>query len=313
MKRCTVIYNPNSGKGVNKKTLNKLLEIFNKYDIDVTFIKSEYKGHIKQLVKNIISTDLVISIGGDGTFNEAMTGNFERKKRLLMSHLPVGTTNDIGNMYGYGKDLCKNLELLLNGCIKKIDLCKINNQVFTYSAGIGKFISVSTKTPSKLKRKYGYLAYLLEGFKELVSDNVPLYNLTYKVNGDTYKGKYSFLLISNANRIAGINDFYKEIKLDDYTFEVLFCDITDKKQIIRSLFKLATADITKAPGFKFYKTSRLNIKFDASSLKEWTVDGEEYNDLTDEFEINIIKDIDLLIPEKNISKLFVNKDINYFL
>ena len=45
--------------------------------------------------------DLVISVGGDGTFSEVMNGNLEREKQLVLAHLPVGTTNDIGHMYGF--------------------------------------------------------------------------------------------------------------------------------------------------------------------------------------------------------------------
>lgn len=42
-----------------------------------------------------------------------MTGNFARKKRLTLCHLPSGTTNDIGAMWGYGKDIVSNLKLAL--------------------------------------------------------------------------------------------------------------------------------------------------------------------------------------------------------
>ena len=45
----------------------------NDYDPEVIF--SKYKGHIKKIVRDLPECDLVISIGGDGTFNEAVTGN----------------------------------------------------------------------------------------------------------------------------------------------------------------------------------------------------------------------------------------------
>ena len=308
MKNCTMIYNPNSGKGIKEKELNKFKKILNDYGYAANIIKTEYKGHTKEIVKNLKNTDLVISIGGDGTFNEAMTGNFERKRKVLLSHIPVGTTNDIGAMYGYGKNLVRNLKLLLNGVVKKIDICTINDIPFTYSAGFGKFINISYDTPRQLKRKYGYLAYLLEGLKDFRGPT-KLYDITYKVNEKTISGKFSFILISNANRIAGIQNFYKDVKLDDNTFEVLLCDLTAKKDLAKSLYFLKTSDITKAPGFYFHKTNKLQIKINKKETIGWSLDGEKYLEDTDTFDIKIVRNVQLLLPRKNIKKLFIDDSI----
>ena len=162
MKKCVVIYNPNSGKAVKHDFTEEFTNILKEYNYDVNFIKTEYKGQAKEIVTNLEIVDLVISIGGDGTFNESMTGNLRRKERLVLAHIPMGTANDIGAMFGYEKNIFKNLKLLLNGVVKDIDICTINNQPFVYVAGFGKFVNISYETPRHLKKKYGYLAYLIE-------------------------------------------------------------------------------------------------------------------------------------------------------
>ncbi len=308
MKNCTIIYNPNSGKGIKEKELLKFEKILNDYGYNANIIKTEYKGHAREIVRNLKKTDLVISIGGDGTFNESMTGNFERKKRILISHIPVGTANDIGGMYGYGKNLVRNLKLLLNGSIKNIDICTINDKPFTYSAGFGKFINISYDTPRQLKKKYGYFAYLIEGLKDF-KGATKLYDITYKINEKTISGKFSFILISNANRIAGIQNFYKNVKLDDNTFEVLLCDLTAKKDMAKSLYFLTTSDITKAPGFYFYKTNKLEVKFAKKQEMGWSLDGEKYVEDTDTYNIKIVRNVQILLPKKNIKKLFLDDSI----
>ena len=106
--------------------------------------------------------DLVISVGGDGTFSEVMNGNLERNKRIVLAHLPVGTTNDIGHMYGLGNNLYTNLKLILEGTIKKVDVGLINNHAFTYVASYGKFMDIPYKTPQELKKRLGYMAYILD-------------------------------------------------------------------------------------------------------------------------------------------------------
>ena len=210
MKTCVVIYNPNSGHTLNKDNLKLCKKYLSKFNYLPKFIPTKYAGHAKEIVSHLDKVDVVFSIGGDGTFNEVVTGNLLRKDRLIVCHIPVGTTNDVGKMFGYTKNFQKNLLLALNGEVKKIDICSINDRPFVYVAGLGKFVTVAYETPRYLKKKIGYLAYLIEGIKDFFKP-VKLYNLTYEINGIEKTGYYSFMLISNANRIAGINNFYKEL------------------------------------------------------------------------------------------------------
>lgn len=305
MKKCLLIINPHSGRRHKRLNLKRIKAIFLNYDYDVDIVFTEYRGHAKELVYSQ-DADLVVSMGGDGTFNEVMTGNFERDERILISHIPLGTANDIGAMYGYTKSIYKNIELLLSGSIKGIDICTINDKPFTYVAALGKFTNISYDTPRKLKKSFGYLAYLIEGLKELKKRTVN-YNIEYYIDGKCYKTNAIFMLISNANRIAGINNFYHNIKLDDNNFEVLFCTLKNRKEIIRSLYHLKDGDISTLAGFNFYKTNNLKIKFDKPLEKGWSIDGEELIDKNEEFEIKIVRDVKILIPNKNIEKLFIKE------
>ena len=307
MKKCAVIVNPTSGKGVALKKIKQIRMVLDEYDYKYQMYITEYVGHAKEIVMNLEKVDLVISIGGDGTFNEVMQGNFLRKNRLLLSHIPFGTANDVGAMYGYGKNIIKNLRMALDGEIKKIDICTINDVPFTYVAAFGKLTNVSYETPKKLKRRFGYLAYLITGLKE-INNKTKLYNIKYEVNGKTFINKYSFLLISNANRIAGINNFYDNIYLDDNQFEVLFCNLTKKKDMIKTILHLSKKDITKAPGFSFYKTNKLTVEFDDVPNKGWSIDGEELKDKNLKYEIKIVRNVKILLPIKRLENLFLEKD-----
>ena len=309
MKRCTVIYNPISGKHVKYKFLPQFEEMLNKYGYEVEIVYTEYKGHATEIVKNLEHVDLVLSIGGDGTFNESIRGNFMRKDRLVCAHIPVGTTNDIGVMMGYGKNMLNNLKLTLDGVVKNVDICLINNRPFIYVATIGKFAEIPYETPRELKKKLGYLAYISEGIKSFFS-KTKLYDVTYEIDGIEYRGLFSFIIISSANRIAGINNFYKDVKLDDDKFEVLLCNFAKKKDIIRSLYFLTMYDVEKVPGIHFYRTNNIKMKFAEVPKKNWCIDGEMLDDSDKKFEILIDKNIQMMIPKKNIHKLFINeKDV----
>lgn len=307
MKKCVVIINPTSGKNKKIKNYNEIEKILIDYDYNSEIIFTKHKGHACLIVEELKKIDLVISIGGDGTFNEVMQGNFKRSEKIMLSHIPYGTANDIGAMYGYKKDIIKNLKLLLDGVAKNIDICTINGCPFTYCAAFGKFTNVSYETPKPLKKKFGYLAYLIRGLRE-IQGKTKLYDIEYTIDGIKYNDKYSFILISNANRIAGINNFYENVLLDDSKFEVLFCNLTTKKDIVNAIYHLTKTDITKVKGFKFYKVDNLKIDFNNTPLKGWSIDGEEFSDKTNLFNIGIVKNIQILLPRKNISKLFLNEE-----
>ena len=296
MKRCTIVYNPVSGKKANFNALPQFQKILEKYGYDSNIIFTKYKGHAIEIVRDLDPVDLVISIGGDGTFNEAVTGNFMREQRLVCAHIPCGTTNDIGTMMGYGKNMINNLKMTLEGVTKKVDICLINGKPFIYVAAIGKFADIPYETPRNLKKNIGYLAYLKEGVKSFF-DKTRLQEIVYEIDGVEHRGLFSFLILSSANRISGINNFYKDVKLDDDKFEVLLCNITKKIDIIKSLYWLTMYDVSKVPGIYSYKTNNLKIKFIEKPKKAWCVDGEKLDSET----------LKMMIPKKNVEKLFVRK------
>lgn len=306
MKTCLVIYNPNSGKYNKEETLLKIKKVLEEYKYETDIIETEYKSHAIEIVSTCKYYNLVISIGGDGTFNEVMTGNFKRNDRMVLCHLPSGTTNDIGAMWGYGKNIINNLKLALNGKIKRIDMCTINGKPFVYSAGFGKFMTIPYETPRKLKKRLGRFAYIKEGIKDFFR-KVKLYDITYTINNEEYRGLFSFALITNANRVAGINNFYHNIKLNDNRFEILMCNITHLRDIVKTLYFFAKYDASKIPGFYFYKTDNFKFKFNNEVKNPLCIDGESLDDLSGEYEIRIDHDVHVLMPSKNIKELFIKE------
>ena len=209
-------------------------------------------------------------------------------------------------MFGYGKDPVTNLKLLLNGAKHNIDICLINNHPVVYVAGFGAFLDIPYATPRELKKRVGYLAYLLYGAKS-VFKKTPMYDLKYRVNGEEYRGRYSLMLITNANRVAGFNNLYKDVKLDDNAFEVLICNLPRKIDFVRAIYMLKTDRITQAPGVYYYRTNKLEIEFDEDIKNNWCIDGEMFDEQTSKYTITIDKEMKIMMPSKNVDKLFSRK------
>ena len=306
MLKCVVIYNPNSGKLTNRNEIKRLYKLLENYGYDTQIIYTEYKGHAKELVKKMDDVDLLLCAGGDGTLNEVISGNVERHKPILLGHLPLGSVNDVAHMYGMTNNTIKNTLMLLNGTRKNIDVCLINDNPFVYVACIGAWVDISYATPRKLKEKYGKLAYVIYGIKQL-KQHLQFYKVKYTVNGETHEDEFSFIFITNSNRVGGVNNIYNDVKLDDNKFEVLLCNIKNKWDIIRAVHYLNRRELNNIPVFKYYKTDNIKFEFDEVP-PSWCIDGDELLHNDKKFEIKINKDNYMLLPTKNIGKLFEQYD-----
>ena len=304
LKKCVIIFNPESGKKKKINTYQDFYDILRKYGYDTEIIFTKAKGDAKNIIQTIDDdVSLVISAGGDGTLNEIVSGNLLRNKKLTVAPLPMGSTNDVGNMYGLNKNIHENLENILRGKRKKVDTCFINKTPFVYVACLGDYIDMTYNTPRELKKKYGKIAYIIYALKQL-RNSIHSYNVVYRVNGKEYTGEYSFFFISNSSRIAGQPDVYYNVKLDDCMFEVALAHAKNKKELLKMLVLASTIDVKDIPGITYYQTDNFEIEFLDPPKTSWCIDGEEYKETKTKFKFEVNQESRMLIPTENISQLF---------
>ena len=304
MKKCIIIMNPESGKVKSLSTKNDFYDVLRKhgYDAEICYTKGP-KDAIRIVGQLDDDVDLVISAGGDGTLNEVVTGNLQRNKKLVLANLPMGTTNDVANMYGYTKDYKKNLELLLNGVRKKVDICYVDNTPFVYVACLGDYIDMAYNTPRDLKKKYGKIAYILYGLRQL-RNKIHRYHVKYKVDGVEHEGEYSFFFITNSSRVAGVDDIYYDVKMDDNMFEIALANPKTKPDILRMLVQVTMKDVKEVPGITYYQTNNFEIEFLDKPKTSWCIDGEQYDSMGPIFKFRVDQKFKMLIPKTNAKKLF---------
>lgn len=304
MKKCVIIMNPESGKVKSLNSKKDFYDILRKHGYDAEIKYTHHAKDATKIVKELPDDiDLVISAGGDGTLNEVVTGNMLREKTLVLANLPMGTTNDVGHMYGLNRDYIKNLELILSGTIKKVDICYINERPFIYVSCLGDYIDMSYNTPRELKKKYGKIAYIMYGLKQL-RNKINTYNIKYKIDGKEYTGNFAFFFITNASRVAGMNDIYYDIKLNDRMFEVAFIPLKTKKDMLRVFFQISKYGLKNVPNVSYYQTDNLELEFLDPPKVSWCIDGEEFKTPERNFKFSVNTRPKMLLPNKNINKLF---------
>ena len=299
MKKAILIYNPKSG---NQKFENKLDYVINslkqKYD-DVLVCRTNHPGHATEFAKEACEDkyDLMVIVGGDGTFNECVNGIMEYSERPLIGYIPAGTCCDIGMSLGLSKNVEKAIKNILENTSAKMDVVKSNNRYFCYVSGNGAFIDISYVTNSNLKKRIGYLAYLIRGAVELFT--IPKMKMKIRHDNGVEKGTYSLVLIINSKRVAGINMIYKPCLDDGLADVVLYRSFPPMNAIIYMVSMIIP--FWSTPLIRRFKSKKLEIKTNTKAT--WNIDGESGGTGNQYIEV-CQKAIEVIIPKPIQNKYF---------
>ncbi|MCR4805105.1 MAG: diacylglycerol kinase family lipid kinase [Clostridia bacterium] len=277
MKKILFIINPVAGRKHAGSSMYNVVKRFCDSGYTVTIAVTQYKGHGKELAKSAADEgyDLVVCTGGDGTLNEVASGLVEGGSRIPFGYLPAGSTNDFARTLGISTIPLKATEHIIKEQPKTLDMGSFNDgaQHFVYIASFGAFTEVSYGASQSAKNKFGHLAYLYEGVKDM--RNLRAYNTTVTADGGrVYKGRYIFGSVTNTRSIAGLITLYdKKVDLNDGMFEVMLIkepkDPIDFSNIIVGL----TTTVQGNEMFEYFRASELT--FQMPKTAPWTVDGEE--------------------------------------
>lgn len=303
-KTCLMIYNPRSGKGKVKEKIDIYKKILEDNNFEVDIVATKGVGYATEAVVTADYHDIVFSVGGDGTLNEVVRGNFMRAKKMTICPLPSGTCNDVATMLGYGSDPYKNMELVLNGEVHSMDIGTLNDTPFVYVVGMGKFMNIPYETKSSDKRRAGYLAYVKDGVKEAL-DKLKRYKTEVEIDGNKMDGYYSLIMISNSDHVAGVSRFHKNVCLDDGELEVLLCKAQTKTKFIKNFLQLFLGRNTDE--IISLKARDIKIKLIDKPSKKWCIDGEKYEYNGDTFHIKANKKMNILAPKASVDRLFQEK------
>ncbi|MFA5197493.1 MAG: diacylglycerol kinase family protein [Patescibacteria group bacterium] len=131
------IINPAAGGGRINKIQEKLKERLSELGIAGEFEKSTGPADIPKLTKIAISKGFktIVAVGGDGTINEVIN-SLDNKEGVALGIIPTGNTNELANLLGI-HDWQSACAILAARKIEKVDLGKIDGNVFVTSASIG--------------------------------------------------------------------------------------------------------------------------------------------------------------------------------
>ena len=286
MKKLLFILNPCAGTKKANKVLPELLALFNRANYDVlTYVTGARGEAIDEVAQKAGNVDMIVCCGGDGTFNETVSGLLkdtnclgaepcaDNSRNVPVGYIPTGSTNDFAGSLGLPLEPLKAAKQILDGAPQKYDVGSFNGRYFTYVASFGAFTRSSYATPQNVKNALGHTAYVLSGISDLMQiRSIPV---RMELDGsEVIEGDYVFGAICNSTSIGGVMKLNpSQVDMSDGLFEILLIrapkDLGELTECLGAIQK-QQYEGCRMITFRSAKT----IKVTASPELAWTLDGE---------------------------------------
>lgn len=274
MKKLLLIVNPCSGKKKANRILSDIIGIFNRGGYDVTAYMTAARGDATDLTAaRAKEFDVVVCVGGDGTFNEVISGLRAAEADTPVGYIPAGSTNDFANSLKLSKDLPIAAQDIVDGAPRPLDIGRFNDRYFSYIASFGAFTRASYATSQSLKNMVGHFAYLLNGVKEIAAIRSTHMRVTL-ADGTVYEDDYIFGGVSNSTSVAGVLTLKEDlVDMSDGLFEVLLIRKPHNPIELSGCVHALLAQKYDTPMLTLAATDRVEIE--TSAGMDWTLDGEK--------------------------------------
>ena len=284
MRSVLLILNPRAGMKKGTRQLNKIKKILEKADCAVTVHETTARGDATAFAKEHAGDyDVVVSIGGDGTLNEVISGVRASGADVMLAHIPAGSTNDFAVSLNLPVSLRRAAKNVVKGVARPLDIGSFNGRDFVYIASCGAFSKASYATSQDVKNVIGHLAYLIEGIKEL-SDLHPVH-LRVETDGAIYEDDYIFAAFCNSTSCGGVLKLKRSrVDMSDGLHEMLlvrmpksmnelgaFSDLVKIANLGRAAFSLAIQQYNDP---LVTLCSAAEFRITAPADNPWTLDGE---------------------------------------
>ena len=190
-------------------------------DYEIIVHMTRGQGDATEIVKDKDrDMDLIVCCGGDGTFNEAMTGVMQAGADVPLGYIPAGSTNDFANSLKLPTDMLEAARNIVEGQPIPYDVGKFNDRYFSYVASFGAFTRTSYATPQNLKNALGHTAYILSGIQEL--SQIRNVHVRMEMDERVVEDDFLFGAISNSTSLGGVLTLDpKRVDMGDGVFELL--------------------------------------------------------------------------------------------
>jgi YegS/Rv2252/BmrU family lipid kinase len=214
MRRVALIENPSSGSlsPRRKHVVREALEALCAASIEVHHMLIDGPGSGALLAQQAIDSgcDSALVCGGDGTVHQVLqplvgTG-------VALGVLPLGTANALAANLGLARTPRKAIQTLLRSQPVEVPVGRLTfrnqqgneeTRYFTVAAGVGPDALLMARMDPALKRRLGYVLYVIEAFRIWATHPFPLFEITVVESGGVQRTVHASQLLAVRIRSFG--------------------------------------------------------------------------------------------------------------
>ncbi len=195
MRRVALIYNPASGQYSSRRAaiVRDALDVLRKAGVEAEALETDAPGSARVLAKAAMRNgyDTIFACGGDGTVHEVLQCLVGTP--VALGVVPLGTANALAQDLGLGKSPVHAVRLLLAAAPTEVRVGRIFyrdnagvecSRYFTVAAGVGADALLMARLDARLKRRFGYVLYLIEAFRIWATHPFPLFKAVFTEVGN---------------------------------------------------------------------------------------------------------------------------------
>lgn len=267
MKKVFII-NPASAKAKLDHAVSIIKEqpYFNENEDEILF--SEYAGHVTELAAAHPDCE-IYSVGGDGTFLEAVNGVMDTGSPVCF--MPMGSGNDFIRSVSTVNDFDSVAKGIKEPVKKVLDLGLIDGGCFANIASVG-FDAEIVKNAQKFKdipvlRK---LSYILSIFYTLFSYRGLKLKMT--VDGEVIDGDFLLVAVANGQYYGGGIKIAPTAELNDGYFDVIYAPAMSRLEVLTILPRLLNGSHLSHKKVTRIQAKNVTIESDTEFLRN--TDGD---------------------------------------
>jgi YegS/Rv2252/BmrU family lipid kinase len=272
MKKMLFVMNPYSGQRKAARYLADIIGMFNREGYEViTHMTGGHGDGMEVVERKAGDVDLVVCCGGDGTFNETVSGILRSGADVPVGYIPAGSTNDFAASLKLSYNPLQAARDIIEGEPVAYDMGKFGDRYFCYVASFGAFTKVSYATPQSIKNALGHTAYVLEGITEL--SQIRKEHVRMEIDGQVVEDDFLFGAISNSTSLGGILTLDpKVVDLADGKMEIILVRAAQNLLEIPECIQAVQTQKYDCAMITFRSAQKVRIF--ADPLMPWSLDGE---------------------------------------
>ena len=263
-----LIINNYAGHHEGSKTVEIVIPLLIKNGCEVEYAFTQYAGHATELATKASEAgfNMVVAVGGDGTVNEAAQGIIGTQTCLGI--IPVGSGNGLARELGISMNMRKSAYKLIKGVNLEIDVCKLNNQRYLCTSGIGFDAQIADQMSKASSR--GLWRYIQIVIKESILYK-PI-NVKLKIDGKPINQAIFLVTFANASQFGNNAFIAPAASMTDSLMDVVVVKPFNKIWLPVFALTLFTKIIHKLPFVECYKARLVELEWADTSIFHF--DGE---------------------------------------